>query len=96
VFLSTQVIDGVLIPASLANDYNMTDIPGASNDTMEEPAAGADNDTVLEPPTASTTRSGAADTTAPAPSPAPQPKSSAGAAVASLLAVPTLLAVLML
>jgi uncharacterized surface protein with fasciclin (FAS1) repeats len=91
-----HVIDGVLIPASLANDYNMTDIPGASNDTMEEPAAGADNDTVLEPPTASTTRSGAADTTAPAPSPAPQPKSSAGAAVASLLAVPTLLAVLML
>lgn len=92
--VSIQVIDGVLIPASLAANYSMTDIPGASNDTTAEPAD-ADNATALEP-TATGTRAGAADTTAPGPSPAPKPKSSAGAAVASLLAVPTLLAVLML
>jgi hypothetical protein len=89
------VIDGVLIPASLAANYSMTDIPGASNETVEEPAAGADNETVLEP-AANSTRAGAADTTEPAPSPAPKAKSSAAAAVASLLAMPTLLAVLML
>lgn len=80
-------MDGVAIPDGLAQNYSMTGIPGAGNETVEEPA-GADNETSAE---ANATTPGA-----PAPAPAPAPKSSAGVAVASLLAVPTLLAVLLL
>jgi len=96
-----HVIDGVLIPDSLAKNFSLTDIPGASNETVEEPAAAGANDT--EPAGAGPTAAGAgpgpvdaAATPSPSPSPSPAPKSSAATAVVSLLAVPTLLAVLML
>lgn len=94
-----HIIDGVLIPDSLAKNFSLTDIPGASNETMEEPAAAGANDT--EPagagPTAAGAGPGPVDAAAtPSPSPSPAPKSSAATAVVSLLAVPTLLAVLML
>lgn len=96
-----HVIDGVLIPDSLAKNFSLTDIPGASNETVEEPAATGANDT--EPAGAGPAAAGAgpgpvdaAATPSPSPSPKPAPKSSAATAVVSLLAVPTLLAVLML
>lgn len=90
-----HIVDGVLIPASLAGNYSLTDIPGASNATAEETteldAAGAN---ATEPSANATSAAGGA--AAPAPAPTPAPKSSAGAAVATLLAAPALLAVLML
>lgn len=93
-----HIIDGVLIPASLAGNYSLADIPGASNATSEETAAEPDtvgaNET--EPATAANDTSAAGGAGAPAPAPAPAPKSSAGTAVAALLAAPALLAVLML
>jgi len=97
-----HIIDGVLIPDSLAKNFSLTDIPGASNETLAEAPAPGANDTAAEPAAAggdNRTGPGPVDasvTKGPSPSPAPAPKSSAGTVVASLLAVPTLLAVLML
>lgn len=85
-----HVIDGVLIPDSLAQNYSMTDIPGASNETLEE-APTADNETAVEP-AGNATNATAAGTTE---KPATAAKSAAGMAVATLLALPALL-VLML
>jgi hypothetical protein len=81
-----HVIDGVLIPKSMAEAFNLTTVPGATAESMaaaetEAPTAEAPNATVAAPAGAT---------------PPPAPKSSAGTAVATLLALPTLLAVLML
>jgi hypothetical protein len=86
-----HIIDGVLVPKSLVEQFNLTSVPGASaanvmpTETPKEPAAAAGD-----------ARGSAATAATAAPAASPRPRSSAGAAAATLLAVPTLLAVLML
>jgi uncharacterized surface protein with fasciclin (FAS1) repeats len=85
-----HVIDGVLIPASLAANYSLADVPGATNITAEETTA-------AEPTGAATGTKGPAEAPATTTPPSSPPsKSSAGTVAAALLAAPVLLAVIML
>jgi hypothetical protein len=88
--MPVQVIDGVLIPASLAANYSLADVPGATNITAEETTA-------AEPTGAATGTKGPAEAPATTTPPSSPPsKSSAGTVAAALLAAPVLLAVIML